>query len=179
MATGMDPDFQSRLQALIAEVNARGGSLSVGSGYRSPERQAELFAAAVKKYGSERAARKWVAPPGRSNHNRGIAADLRGDLNLAHKLAPKFGLYFPMSHEPWHIEPRGSRGGDATPRSPQREGHTEPPDNAAAIQDGLFPDVEERKDPVFQLSVLLGMLDRGEAPQPVSVENPLEDGVSR
>lgn len=103
---GFTNDFQQRLDTLIA---ASGGRLSITSGYRSPERQAELFAAAVKKYGSEAAARKWVAPPGKSRHGMGIAADLGGDLAWAHKNAQRFGLYFPMSWENWHIEPLGSR----------------------------------------------------------------------
>jgi hypothetical protein len=72
-----------------------------------------LFAEAVKKYGSEKAARKWVAPPGKSNHGRGVAADL--DIanpgpaqTWAHANATRFGLQFPMSWEPWHIEIPGA-----------------------------------------------------------------------
>ena len=103
---GLDSAFQTAINQLIA---AAGGKVWINSGYRSPERQAELFAAAVKKYGSEAAARKWVAPPGRSRHNMGIAADLGGDLELAARLAPQFGLYRPMSWEDWHFEPVGSR----------------------------------------------------------------------
>mgnify|MGYP002140046610 FL=1 len=49
--------------------------LQVYSGYRSPERQAQLWDAALKKYGSPEAARKWVAPPGRSQHGHGNAAE--------------------------------------------------------------------------------------------------------
>lgn len=103
---GFTDDFQRRLDALIA---ASGDRLKVSSGYRSPERQAKLFSAAVKKYGSEAAARKWVAPPGKSRHGMGIAADLGGDLAWARNNARRFGLYFPMSWENWHIEPQGSR----------------------------------------------------------------------
>lgn len=103
---GLDSAFQTAINQLIA---ASGGKVWINSGYRSPERQAELFAAAVKKYGSEAAARKWVAPPGRSRHNMGIAADLGGDMNLAASLAPQFGLYRPMDYEPRHWELQGSR----------------------------------------------------------------------
>lgn len=94
------------IQKLIA---ASGGKVKVVSGKRSTKRQAELYAAAIKKYGSEKAARKWVAPPGRSRHESGLATDLGGDLNLAAKLAPQYGLHRPMAHEPWHFELRGSR----------------------------------------------------------------------
>lgn len=120
-ASGLDPQFDQRLQALI---EASGGRIWINSGYRSVERQQQLFDAAVAKYGSVEAARKWVAPPGKSNHNFGLAADLGGDLALAHQLAPQFGLIFPMSWEDWHIEPvwaRQARGAD------YKDSHPTPP----------------------------------------------------
>ncbi len=104
---GGGDDITPIIQALIKES---GGRVKVVSGKRSAQRQAELFAQAVRKYGSEAKARKWVAPPGRSRHQTGAAYDLGGDLNLAAQLASKFGLYRPMAHEPWHFERRGSRG---------------------------------------------------------------------
>src|SRR5215831_7275475 len=102
---GMSTAFATSLNQLIKAV----GNLSITSGYRSPEEQTSLWNNAVKKYGSAAAARKWVAPPGHSNHNKGLAADLGGNLQLAHQLAPKYGLTFPMPWEPWHIEPMGIR----------------------------------------------------------------------
>ena len=107
---GLEEDFRRRLEALVA---ASGGKVTIRSGYRSVEEQQRLWDNAVKKYGSPEAARKWVAPPGKSNHNKGFAVDLGGDLRLAAQLAPQFGLYFPMKHEPWHIEPVGSRTADS------------------------------------------------------------------
>lgn len=103
---GINPDFARRLGALVA---ASGGRLKVTSGYRSPEHQARLYTAALTKYGSEKEARKWVAPPGKSKHNHGLAADLSGDLAWAHANAARFGLHFPLDNEDWHIEPVGSR----------------------------------------------------------------------
>lgn len=104
--TGFTPAFQKALNRLLEETG-----LSVTSGYRSPQKQAELFAAAVRKYGSESAARKWVAPPGRSKHNHGVAADLGGDLSkLNDAVLRRYGLYRPMPYEPWHVELQGSRG---------------------------------------------------------------------
>lgn len=104
--------FNEALNKLIA---GSGHKLKVSSGKRSTAHQAELFAAAVKKYGSEQAARKWVAPPGRSNHEKGLAADLSypddATLRWAHENAAKYGLYFPLSNENWHIELRGTRNG--------------------------------------------------------------------
>lgn len=107
----LDPVFAAALQQMIA-ANA---GISVNSGYRTPERQAELYRQAVTKYGSEAEARKHVAPPGRSFHNQRLAADLAyaddatRQWALAH--AGDFKLVFPMSYEPWHVEPIGARQG--------------------------------------------------------------------
>lgn len=134
--TGLNPGFGSALQQLL---EAAGGRVWIVSGYRSPERQAQLFSAAVKKYGSEQAARKWVAPPGKSNHNKGFAADLGGDLDLAHRLAPKFGLYFPMAHEKWHVEPMGHRGDkDAYTPAPGSDAPAEPADPREQVLNAIF-----------------------------------------
>jgi len=123
---GMDPRFATALQQLVA---ASGGRIYIRSGYRSVERQRQLWDEAVRRYGSEQAARRWVAPPGRSNHNHGWAADLAGDLDLAHRLAPQFGLIFPMSWERWHIEPTWARE-QAPP-----DAYTTPPAGAAHPHD--------------------------------------------
>lgn len=104
----MDTDFEARLNALIA---ASDGKVYIVSGDRDNATQTRLWNAAVEKYGEEDA-RIYVAPPGHSNHEKGIAVDLGGDLELAARLAPQFGLYRPMSWEPWHFEPVGSRSDD-------------------------------------------------------------------
>lgn len=125
MYDGLEGSFSAQLQALIG---ASGGQVWLNSGYRSKERQAQLYAGAVAKYGEPQAG-KYVAPPGHSNHNFGLAGDLGGNLELAHSLAPQFGLTFPMSWEPWHIEPtwaRAKRGTD------YKNGITDPPDHLQA-----------------------------------------------
>lgn len=105
-AKGLVPAFKTALERMVAASNGR---LTVSNSYRSPERQAVLYAAALKKYGSEQEARRWVAPPGKSKHGEGVAADLGGDLAWAQANAGRFGLYFPMAWEPWHLELKGSR----------------------------------------------------------------------
>lgn len=147
----LNPEYAMRLQAFVA---ASGGRVSITSGFRSVERQAELFRQAVAKYGSEAAARKWVAPPGKSNHNHGIAADLgfadAGAREWAHANAARFGLHFPMSWEPWHIEPLGSVTGS------DRDAYTDPPPGHAHPADAV-PE-EDPHDPVVQLGRLMGAL---------------------
>lgn len=112
----MDADFQARLDAMIA---ASDGAIWIESGDRDTETQQQLWDAAVAKYGPDEA-RNWVAPPGNSYHEKGMAADLGGDLKLAAELAPQYGLWFPMpgdDWEPWHVEPIGSRDGSESPLS--------------------------------------------------------------
>lgn len=105
----MNGDFATRLQRL---VDASGGRISITSGFRSPERQRQLWAQALAKYGDPEIADNWVARPGTSHHEKGIAADLgfvdAGARQWAHTNAAKFGLHFPMEWEPWHIEPLGA-----------------------------------------------------------------------
>ena len=121
--TGLDPQFLSALQAMIGgappEIQQ---NLRIMSGYRSPEKQAELWQGALQKYGSPEAARKWVAPPGKSFHNKGGAVDLKyasdAARKWAHENAGQFNLHFPLSNEDWHIEMAGSRGGQGHDHGP-------------------------------------------------------------
>lgn len=114
--TGFDPRLNERLgQLFVAAPPEVRDVLRISSGYRSPEKQAQLWQDALTKYGSPEAARKWVAPPGKSNHNHGTAADLKylapTAQQWAHANAANYGLAFPLSNEPWHIEIAEARGG--------------------------------------------------------------------
>lgn len=92
---GLAPDFQARLNAFMA---ASGGRISLTSGFRTTAQQARLY----------KQKPKLAAKPGRSNHEKGEAGDIAfKDARAkawAHANAKRFGLHFPMSHEPWHIE---------------------------------------------------------------------------
>lgn len=123
--TGMQAPMQDRLTALFMSAPTDiAKKLGIFSGARSVERQKQLWAQAVKKYGSAEKARRWVAPPGRSMHNSGRAADLayngkslrhapQNVLDWVHENAGRFGLHFPLGHEPWHVEMVEARGGTA------------------------------------------------------------------
>jgi len=118
--SGLSPEFAGSLAAMFGGAPPEIQSvLRISSGYRSPQRQGELWQAALAKYGSEEAARKWVAPPGRSNHNHGQAVDLKfldpRAQAWVHANAKQYGLHFPLSNENWHIEPIGARGGQGQP----------------------------------------------------------------
>lgn len=114
--SGLSPEFAGSLAAMFSGAPPDVQNvLRISSGYRSPERQGQLWQAALAKYGSPEAARKWVAPPGRSNHNHGQAVDLKfldpRAQAWVHANAKQYGLHFPLSNENWHIEPIGARGG--------------------------------------------------------------------
>lgn len=126
--TAMQPIMRDSLAAMMnaAPDNVKEG-LGILSGTRTVERQQQLWNAAVKKYGSAEKARKWVAPPGKSQHNHGNAADLswNGDYfskapadvqKWVHDNSARFGLTFPLPNEAWHIETEDARSGKKTSR---------------------------------------------------------------
>lgn len=152
---GLTADFSQRLTQMILDARAQGIDLGVGSGYRSYEKQKRLWEQALKKYGSPEKARKWVAPPGGSFHNKGLAVDLNAngqflgkDANSkatewAHANAKKYGLHFRMGHEPWHIEPI-----EKTKSSSDKEKEHEHSHDEEVIVDryGVQPDITQEEE---------------------------------
>jgi len=105
--SGLNAEFSGNLQRLIADS---GGRIKLGSGYRSMADQQVLY----DRYRSGDPRQKApAAKPGKSNHNHGLAGDLqyadKSAREFAHANAAKYGLRFPMSYEPWHIEPINAR----------------------------------------------------------------------
>lgn len=120
----LTPAALASYRAMRAAAQAAGlgrYALEIASSYRSDEKQARLFEAAVKKYGSPEAARKWVAPPGKSAHCTGACVDFylgisnssasarNGEFKMItawkwlRDNAPLFG-WNPYEAEPWHWE---------------------------------------------------------------------------
>jgi hypothetical protein len=116
LAAGSIPSVAGLHPALSAAVNqliaASKGQVWIVSGYRDSLRQYQLWVQALEKYGDPEIADNWVAPPGRSYHERGLAVDLGGNLELAAGLVQQMRLpmWRPMNWEPWHFELAGSRG---------------------------------------------------------------------
>ena len=136
----LNGDFACRLAKFLAKFP----SVCINSAYRSPETQAILFRNAVAKYGSEAAARKNVAPPGKSMHNKGRAADLCNLPANAKSEASKDGLTFRMGHEPWHIEPTGAVSGS----QPGGEGTAAPSSPISrAIRNAINPQPAQQPPP--------------------------------
>jgi hypothetical protein len=106
LSSAMDRLHPSLERATRRLIQAAGGRLRVVSGYRSTARQTELWERALARYGSAEAADDWVARPGSSMHERGLAVDLAGDLDLGVELIGRLGLplHRPLPNEPWHFE---------------------------------------------------------------------------
>lgn len=175
----MHPRFSTALADMLAaappEIQSK---LRISSGYRSPERQGELFEAALAKYGSPSAARRWVAPPGHSMHNHGLAADLKylspAARDWAHANAARFGLAFPLDNENWHIELAGARDGGVDAIEDAGEGATvlaaalqRKPDTSAVASDLAYVRAERADEPApsFAAQVALFLLTQHEPPQ--------------
>lgn len=95
---GLQPFFVARLSCLFDQVDG----MWIVSGFRTRAEQAALF---EEKPGL-------AAPPGSSNHELGLAADLgypsEAAERAAHARASSCGLEFPVPYEPWHVEPIGA-----------------------------------------------------------------------
>jgi LAS superfamily LD-carboxypeptidase LdcB len=108
--TAIDKQLMYRFKAAQAAAKKDGQSIYIASGFRTLTRQKVLFAQAVKKYGSEKEASKWVAPPLISHHPWGTALDINypdepkgaGWLELH---GAKYGLCRVFENEWWHFEP--------------------------------------------------------------------------
>ena len=106
----LDKQLTYRFKAAQAAAKKDGQKIYIASGFRSLERQTVLFAQAVRKYGSEIVASKWVAPPLISHHPWGVAIDVNypdepigaGWLEIN---GSKFGLCRVFENEWWHFEP--------------------------------------------------------------------------
>lgn len=128
--TGRVVQMRSRAAQAFLKMVAAARTDGVGivpiSGFRPIAYQKSLFSRAVKRYGTEQKAARWVAPPGYSEHATGWALDVGDQSHRATDIEPtfkstpafrwlssnaqRFGfeLSFPLdnpqgvNHEPWH-----------------------------------------------------------------------------
>lgn len=124
----MRDEAAAALERLFAQAEADGIELAGVSGYRSYATQAEIFASASQRYGSEEAANRVSARPGQSEHQTGLAMDV-SSRSVGYQLteafgatvegqwlartAPRFGFIvrYPegeepvtgYQYEPWHV----------------------------------------------------------------------------
>jgi hypothetical protein len=116
-------DYENRL---LRFLNDNPHGVGVSSYQRDVDQQAALY----RKYLAQGGAP--VAPPGRSKHNHGNAADLSYEspaaLAWAHANAGRYGLHFPVRGENWHVEPVEARGGQVPKGMPEAVANLGAPD---------------------------------------------------
>ena len=119
----INPLVLARFLSAQAAAKELGIELSIDSGYRSPEKQNNLYQRAIKTYKSADEAIKWVLPENLSRHPWGLALDvnLNHDKSGASWLEANgatFGLCRVYVNEWWHFEPLTAPGGICPPLLP-------------------------------------------------------------
>jgi D-alanyl-D-alanine carboxypeptidase len=102
----LNPALLSAIQNAANAAAANGITMTITSGWRSPEFQQRLLANAVQTYGSLAAARQYVQTPTMSKHVSGEAVDV-GGLGADQWLianGSRFGLCQIYANELWHFE---------------------------------------------------------------------------
>jgi len=116
----LDPALLSAVQQAAAAAAIDGVTMTITSGWRSPEFQQQLLDDAVATYGSFAAARQFVQTPEHSHHVTGRAVDIGGsDADhwlIAH--GSRFGLCQTYANEIWHFELATEPGGMCPPPLP-------------------------------------------------------------
>lgn len=116
----MNPKMQDRILRMMRD----NPNVGFGQGVRSSSSQRAMFLQRYRKTSKETNAKGaknvywegsyWehvsgapAAPPGRSMHEVGLAADLVGDMDWIVKNAHKYGLkhFKSVNNEPWHVQP--------------------------------------------------------------------------
>lgn len=115
----LDPALLAAVQSAAAAA-ADGVTMTIASGWRSPEFQQQLLDEAVLSYGSLGAARQFVQTPEHSHHVTGTAVDIGGPAADAWLSAngSRFGLCRTYANEIWHFELATVPGGVCPPLLP-------------------------------------------------------------
>jgi zinc D-Ala-D-Ala carboxypeptidase len=102
----LDPALLKAIQAAATAAAADGVTMTITSGWRSPEFQQRLLDNAVQTYGSLAAARQYVQTPAMSKHVTGEAVDVGGAGADEWLIAngSRFGLCRIYANELWHFE---------------------------------------------------------------------------
>lgn len=117
---GLSPTLKSRLRKAMTAAKADGVTLRITSGRRTKAKQQRLFDEAVEKYGSYKAATRWVLPPKYSAHVEGKAVDIgpAAAQQWLNKNGWRYGVCRRYDNEPWHFEALSTPGKKCPPREP-------------------------------------------------------------
>lgn len=102
----LDPALREALGQALAAAEADGLEMRVASGWRSKAYQAWLLRDAVRTYGSEAEAARWVGTPATSLHVKGQAVDIApyDAADWLNRKGAQFGLCRTYDNEAWHFE---------------------------------------------------------------------------
>lgn len=113
----LDQALLTAVQQATTAAAAAGITMTITSGWRSPQFQQQLLDDAIITYGSLPAALQYVQPADRSRHVLGQAVDIGGydaDQWLIANGA-RFGLCQIYANEPWHFELATDPAGNCPP----------------------------------------------------------------
>jgi Lysozyme like domain len=109
--------LDSRMKARLLQLfRASGGRVWLGNGWRSEQQQRDMFLSRHVQDPNgdiEWNGQRWrhvsgapAAPPGRSFHEIGLAADLEGDIGWMNANVAAFQLrhFADVNNEPWHVQ---------------------------------------------------------------------------
>lgn len=102
----LEPGLREALGQALAAAEEDGLELRVASGWRSKAYQAWLLRDAVRTYGSEAEAARWVGTPDTSLHVKGQAVDIApyDAADWLNRHGAQFGLCRTYDNEAWHFE---------------------------------------------------------------------------
>ena len=117
---GLSPTLKKRLTKAIAAAKADGVTIRITSGRRSAAKQQRLLNEAIEKYGSYKAATRWVLPPKYSAHVQGKAVDIgpAAAMTWLNRNGWRYGVCRRYDNEPWHFEALTTPGTKCPPRVP-------------------------------------------------------------
>lgn len=120
----LDPALLAAVQEAATAAAAEGIDIRITSGWRSPGFQLRLFDDGVLLYGSEEAARQFVATPENSHHVTGQAVDVGPPAAALwmSRNGPRFGLCQMFENELWHYELAADEAGRCPPMKPNAAG---------------------------------------------------------
>jgi zinc D-Ala-D-Ala carboxypeptidase len=117
---GLSPTLKSRLKKAMTAAKRDGVTLRITSGRRTAAEQQRLLNDAIKKYGSYKAATRWVLPPKYSAHVQGKAVDIgpAAAMQWLNRNGYRYGICRRYDNEPWHFEALTTPGTKCPPREP-------------------------------------------------------------
>ena len=120
----LEPHLLAAIQNAANAASADGITMTITSGWRSPEFQQHLLDDAVQTYGSFDAARQYVQTPAMSKHVIGQAVDVGGVGADQWLIAngSRYGLCQIYANELWHFELATDAAGVCPPLLPNAAG---------------------------------------------------------